>query len=186
MAMMLALLLVVALLNAFGGATDTVANGGLVPRTDSYLVLPQSPVPQTKSLEDYIPVTKSLNAVFQVDGSWQGSNRLLRKSRSDVCTFKNGICTPVDVQVSNYPVIPVDHIAPGYVGVDVEIVNDKMGVAIDTLFFAGHTSINIISNNTVKKANVIAPQVTWALAWLKMDPTKGIKHLGVAMNPNPW
>ncbi|KAF0691788.1 Aste57867_17059 [Aphanomyces stellatus] len=59
-------------------------------------------------------------------------------------------------QLSEYPVLEVDDMAPSCLKVDVEI-NDH-GVEYEMLLFAGHTSLEVVSSNT------FAPQLTWALA----------------------
>ncbi|KAF0712611.1 Aste57867_4747 [Aphanomyces stellatus] len=100
---------------------------------------------------------------------WRQSCHSCAKRKSIPLTKHDHHIAPKD-QLSEYPVLEVDDVAPDYLTVDVEIndvapgyltvdgeINDD-GVKYDTLLFAGHTSFEVISRNT------IAPQLTWALA----------------------
>ncbi|KAF0712613.1 Aste57867_4749 [Aphanomyces stellatus] len=100
----------------------------------------------TESLSGWITVF----AVFDKHGKWQGAKR-----KSIPLTTHDHHIAPKD-QLSKYPVLEVDDVAPGYLTVDLEI-NDN-GYLYDTLLFAGHTSFDVVSGDTV------APHLTWALA----------------------
>ncbi|KAF0691789.1 Aste57867_17060 [Aphanomyces stellatus] len=95
--------------------------------------------------------------VFKRSGSWQGSDRLMRKSNTNAFRYdaQGKPIFPKD-EMSAYPVIQVDAVAPGYLTVDLQI--DDNGALHDALLFAGHTSFDVVSSDTV------APQLAWALA----------------------
>ncbi|KAF0684430.1 Aste57867_23571 [Aphanomyces stellatus] len=75
----------------------------------------------------------SVFAVFKGDGSWQGWERLMRMTNIYVMNAQ-GVPTKLENEVSRYPVIKLDKVAPGYVTVDVQ-VNDN-GTEYDALLFA--------------------------------------------------
>ncbi|KAF0687043.1 Aste57867_21182 [Aphanomyces stellatus] len=83
--------------------------------------------------------------VFDADGKWQGSERVIRLWDEETA--------------SEYPVVEMDKVAPGYLTVDVTI--DDNGVEYKSLMFAGHASY------AVEKENTIAPKLMWALALKK-------------------
>ncbi|KAF0684431.1 Aste57867_23572 [Aphanomyces stellatus] len=95
-------------------------------------------------------------AVFHQDGSWQGSDRRMRAMHSKDMD-ENQPRKGDEQDLSEYPVLPGNVVAPGYITVDVAI-KEINGVEYDALLFAGHTSIDVVSSDT------IAPHLMWALA----------------------
>ncbi|RHZ17842.1 hypothetical protein DYB37_011244 [Aphanomyces astaci] len=81
-------------------------------------------------------------SVFDVDGKWQGDERVIRSwGEETTCEF---------------PVVDLDDVAPGYLTVDVTI--DDNGVEHKSVMFAGQMSYTVVEGNSIQ------PTLSWAMA----------------------
>ncbi|KAF0687044.1 Aste57867_21183 [Aphanomyces stellatus] len=97
-------------------------------------------------------------SVFNTDGQWQGSERTIRKSKKNAFRIdeKTGEYIKLDAEMSEFPVLEIGAVSPGYLTVDVTI--DDNGVEYKSLMFAGHMSY------AVQRGDTIVPQLMWAIA----------------------
>ncbi|KAF0687045.1 Aste57867_21184 [Aphanomyces stellatus] len=105
-------------------------------------------------------------SVFDADGKWQGSERIIRRSQMNLLRIdeKTGNYVGFPDEASEFPVIEIGDVSPGYLTVDVTI--DDNGVEYKSLMFAGHMSY------AVQRGDTIVPQLTWAIALKTGKPGK--------------